>query len=55
MPAQGKIGETKLGQLCKEGDLHVGDLFKADPEFDPEDISDAATFLNEQKLTVVPL
>ena len=55
MPAQGKIGEAKLGQLCKEGDLHVGELFKADPEFDPEDISDAATFLNEQKLTVVPL
>lgn len=52
---QGKVGEAKLGQLCKDGDLHVGDLFKADPEFDPEDIPDAATFLKEQGLSAVPL
>ena len=52
---QGKVGEAKLEQLCKDGDLHVGELFKADPEFDPEDIPDAAAFLKEQGLSVVPL
>jgi len=52
---QGKVGQAKLEQLCKDGDLHVGELFKADPEFDPEDIPDAATFLKEQGLSVVPL
>lgn len=52
---QVKVGETKLGQLCKDGDLHVGKLFKADPEFDPEDIPDAATFLKDQGLSVIPL
>ena len=35
--------------------LHVGELFKADPEFDPKDLPDAAAFLKEQGLSVVPL
>lgn len=52
---QGKVGESKLAQLCKDGDLHVGELFKADPAFDPEDTPDADHFLKEQKLSVVPL
>ena len=54
-PVQGKVGESKLAQLCKDGDLHVGELFKADPAFDPEDTPDADHFLKEQKLSVVPL
>lgn len=54
-PVQSKLGEAKLGQLCEDGDLHVGELFKADPELDPEDIPDAPAFLKQQGLSVVPL
>lgn len=55
MRAQGRVGEDKLVQLCKEGGLAAGKLLAADPEFDPADLPDAETFLKSKGLGAVPL
>lgn len=51
--SQGKVGESKLGQLCKE--LKAEEFLAADPEFDPADTPDVAAFLKEEGLSAVPL
>lgn len=52
---QGKVGEAKLGQLCSEGELHVGKFLASDPEFDPADMLDVPAFLKQEGLSAVPL
>jgi len=51
--SQGKVGESKLGQLCKE--LKAEEFLAADPEFDPADTPDVAAFLKKEGLSAVPL
>lgn len=52
---QGRVGEEKLVQLCKEGKLDAGKLLAADPEFDPKDLPDPAAFLKSKGLGAIPL
>ncbi|KAK9827674.1 hypothetical protein WJX81_006915 [Elliptochloris bilobata] len=53
--AKGRVGEDKLVQLCKDGGLAIGKLLEADPELDPKDLPDAATFLKSKGLGAIPL
>jgi len=53
--AQGRVGEDKLVQLCKDGGLEAGKLLAADPEFDPADLPDPAAFLKSKGLGALPL
>ncbi|BDA41688.1 Eukaryotic translation initiation factor isoform 4G-1 [Coccomyxa sp. Obi] len=50
-----KVGEAKLGQLCKEGEFHTEKFLAADPEFDAPETSDVAAFLKQEGLSAVPL
>ena len=52
---QEKAGKEKLVQLCASADLKAGTFLAADPELDPPDLPDVATFLKEQGLSDVPI
>ncbi len=52
---QRKAGESKLGQLCKDGEFHTEKFLAADPEFDAPETPDVAAFLKQEGLSAVPL
>ena len=52
---QGKVGDSKLKQLCSEGALEAGKLLASDPEFDAPDVPDVPAFLKSEGLSAVPV
>ncbi|KAK9820254.1 hypothetical protein WJX72_008106 [[Myrmecia] bisecta] len=48
-------GEERFQKLLTDSGFKAGELLKADPEFDPADLPDVASFLKQEGLAAVPV